>query len=68
MPDRRVPLPSASSDGPRRTARRMGGRRVDDEFPRTTLTKKVLVVTVFFVDFFYLAVHTLVGSCNGLFN
>jgi hypothetical protein len=68
MPDRRVPQPPAPPVGPRRTVRRMGGRRVDDEFPKTTLTKKVLVVTVFFVDFFYLAVHTLVGSCNGLFN
>jgi hypothetical protein len=63
-----MPQSPAPSDGPYRAIRRTGGRRAVDEFPRTTLTKKVLVIVVFLVDFFYLAVHTLVGSCNGLFN
>jgi hypothetical protein len=67
-------MSSVSDDTPSRQPRRhskerrhVGGRRKDDEMPRTDLTKTVMAVIVALVNLAYLVVDHWIDQCNNWF-
>jgi hypothetical protein len=63
MPDRRWVDPNLPKSKERRAPRQVGGRRDHDSFPRTEVTKRLLVILVTLVNLGTLILEALVNEC-----